>query len=386
MAPIGQQVVAPEGKARVCLASMRGTKKLAAWCSNYEFEDVIVDVDDVDLVTLSPGHAYGPREWVVNRLVWRRGVRGLAAKMNPGLQVRSLDNDYELFAFVCMHPSDLLYLNSLKGWKDRSKTKVCYIVEFYAGWLEEYAYHLGMLADFDHVMLCFAGSVQAVHGLIGRPVHHVALGVDALRFTPFPDPPSRVVDFYSMGRRSDPIHRALLNLAARREAFYVYDTIPGMLIQPADYRQHRDLLANFAKRSRFFMAYPAKVEDDESRGQSEVGARFFEGAAAGAVILGRAPKAPNFAEVFHWPDAVVDAGSSEEELTAALAKFKADPTLIATASRKSAAEALRKFDWAHRWKDILRLAGVEPTPKLLQRERHMHELAAAGEAAPENVA
>ncbi len=372
---------ATSGKARVCLASMRGTRKLASWCSNYEFEDVIASVDDVDLVTLSPGRGFGPREWLVRRLGWRPGVRQLAAKMNPGLRVQSLDKDYEVFAFVCMHPSDLIYLNCLRGWKDRSKIKICYMVEFYAGWLQEYAFHLGLLADFDHVMLCFGGSVQAVHGLIGKPVHHVALAVDALRFTPFPNPPARVVDIYSMGRRSEPIHQALLNMAARREAFYVYDTIPGLLIQPMDYRQHRDLVANFAKRSRFFVAYPAKVEDDETRGQSEVGARFFEGAAAGAVMLGRAPKAPSFGREFYWSDAVVDAGSNEEQLLAALARFKADPQLTETTSRKSAAEALRKFDWAYRWKEILRLSGVEPSSKLWQREKHMHQLAALGEAA-----
>jgi hypothetical protein len=308
-------------------------------------------------------------------------VRQLAAGLNPGLQVQSLEKDYDVFAFVCMHPSDLIYLNSLKGWKERSKIKVCYMVEFYAGWLKEYAFHLGLLADFDHVMLCFGGSVDAVHGLIGKPVHHVALAVDALRFTPFPNPPARVVDVYSMGRRSEPIHQALLKMAARREAFYVYDTIPGLLIQPMDYRQHRDLVANFAKRSRFFVAYPAKVEDDETRGQSEVGARFFEGAAAGAVMLGRAPKAPTFAKEFYWPDAVVEAGSTEEQLLAALARFKDNPKLIEANSRKSAAEALRKFDWAYRWREILRLTGVEPSPKLLQREKHMHQLAALGEAA-----
>jgi hypothetical protein len=367
------------GKARVCLASMRGAKRLAAWCSNYEFEDVIASVDDVDIVALSPGPAHASREWLVQRLVWRPGLRQLAAKVNPGLQVRQLEQDYDLFAFVCMHPSDLLYLNALKGWKERSRIKVCYMVEFYAGWLREYAFHLGLLKDFDQVMLCFGGSVQAVKGMIGRPVHHVALAADVLRFTPFPDPPARVIDVYSLGRRSEPIHRALLNMAERREAFYIYDTIPGMLIQPADHRQHRDLFANLAKRSRFFVTYPAKVENDESRGQSEVGARFFEGAAAGTVMLGRAPKAPSFGQDFFWPDAVVDAGATEEELLAALARFKADPGLIERASRTGAIAALRSFDWAHRWKQILTLAGLEPSPKLLQRERRMQELASQAE-------
>lgn len=371
--------VAPESSsARVCLASMRGTKRLAAWCSNYEFEDVIAAVDDVDLVTLSPGRGFVPREWVLRRLGWHRGVRRLAAGLNPGLQAQALGKDYEVFVFVCMHPTDLIYLNSLAGWKERCRIKICYMVEFYAGWQSELEFHLRLLSDFDHVMLCFEGSVPAVQGVISKPVHHVALGADALRFTPFPDPPPRVVDFYSMGRRSHVIHRALLDRAASGKSFYVYDTIPGLLIQPQDHCQHRDLVANFAKRSRYFLAYPAKFDDDEARGQSEVGARFFEGAAAGAVMLGRAPTAASFGRAFWWPNAVVDTGSTVDQLAVALEKFEAEPGLFEATSRVSAAEALRKFDWAYRWKEILRLVGVVPSPKLFDREKHMHELAARG--------
>jgi hypothetical protein len=372
-----------DGPARVCLASMRGTKKLAAWCSNYEFEDVISAVDEVDLVSMKPGPGFAAREWLVNRMVWRPGVRRIAARTNPGMQVETLKKEYDVFVFVCMNPGDLIYLNSLKGWRDCSKVKVCYMVEFYAGWLREYAFHLGLLRAFDHVMLCFEGSVAAVQDLVGKPVHHVPLGVDALRFTPFPRPPARVIDYYSMGRRSEVIHRALLDMATRDDAFYVYDTVPGMLIQPSNHVQHRNLVANLARRSKFFMAFPAKFDhEDETRGQSEVGARFFEGAAAGAVLLGRAPSATSFARDFGWPNAVVDAGTSEQQFRSAIASVKADPDLLDATSRRSAAEALRKFDWAYRWKEILRLIGIAPSPKLAQREGRMHELAASGGNGP----
>lgn len=367
---------------RVCLASMRGTKKLAAWCSNYEFEDVISAVDDVDMLALDPGPGFAAREWLVRRMAWRPGLRQVATWANPGLREQSLMKDYDVFAFVCMHPGDLIYLNSLKNWRERSRIKVCYMVEFYAGWLKEFSFHLGLLRSFDHVMLCFGGSVAAVQNLIGKPVHHVPLAVDALRFTPFPRPPARVVDFYSMGRRSEVIHGALLDLAQREGAFYVYDTVPGLLIQPSNHVQHRNLVANVAKRSKFFMAFPAKFDHaDETRGQSEVGARFFEGAAAGAVMLGQAPTAPGFARDFGWPNAVIDAGTTRDELLSAIAPFKADPGLLETTSRRCAAAALRKFDWAYRWKEILRLIDVAPSDKLMQRERHMHALAAAGDLA-----
>ena len=61
------------------------------------------------------------------------------------------------------------------------------------------------------------------------------------------------------------------------------------VMEPLDYRQHRELFANMAKRSRYFLVSPAKIDrTDETRGQVEIGHRYFEGAAAGAVMIGQA--------------------------------------------------------------------------------------------------
>lgn len=367
---------------RVCLVSLRGANKHAAWCSNYEFEDVICGIDDVDLFSLQPGKAYDARQWFVRRLIWKPGVRQLTPHLNPGLQTVTLEKDYDLFTYVCMNPADLIYLSAIKGWKDRCRKKICFMVEFYAGWLKEYDFHLSLLRDFDHVVLCFSGSVSAVQGAVGKPCHHVPLGADVFRFSPFPNPPERCIDVYSMGRRIESTHEALLKMAARRELFYIHDTIPGLLVQPRNHRQHRDLVANCAKRSRFFVTYPAKVDvADETRGQSEVGARFFEGAATGAVLIGQAPTIPAFAKDFDWPDAVVDIGTTEESLVAALAKFKADPEHARVLGRKNAVEAMRRFDWSYRWKEMLRIVGLEPTPRLTQRAKQLNQLAAMAEGA-----
>ena len=279
-------------------------------------------------------------------------------------------------------PADLIYLSAVQGWKE-CKTKICFIVEFYSGLVDEYAYHLSLLKDFDHVVLCFSGSVQAVEKAVGRPCHHVPLGVDVFRFSPYPNPPVRCLDVYSMGRRIETAHEALLSIANRKGIFYIYDTLPGVLVQPRDHRQHRDLIANCAKRARFFVTYPAKVDAaDETRGQSEVGARFFEGAAAGAVLIGQAPTTPAFAKDFGWRDAVVNIGTSEESVISALAGFRAEPERAEALGRSNAVEALRRFDWGYRWSELLRLAKLEPTPRLRERQQRLHHLAALAEYTP----
>jgi hypothetical protein len=49
--------------------------------------------------------------------------------------------------------------------------------------------------------------------------------VDAIRFSPYPNPPARVIDVYSLGRRLDGLHRTLLKFTAERNMFYVYETL-----------------------------------------------------------------------------------------------------------------------------------------------------------------
>jgi hypothetical protein len=255
------------------------------------------------------------------------------------------------------------------------------MVEFYSGWVNEYAYHLSLLGGFDFVIQSFSSCVEVVAKASGRPCHAVPLGVDTLRYTPLPGGLPRTIDVYSMGRRVESAHDALLARARRRELFYIYDTIPGLNITPRDYVQHRELVANFGKRARFFIAYPAKVDTaEETRGASEVGARFFEGAATGAVLLGQAPTVGAFKRDFHWPDAIVDLGATAESVDAFLATVPRHAERYAAAGKRNAVEALQHFDWAYRWKELLRIAGLSPHPKLAAREQGLNELAALAAA------
>ena len=358
------------------MVSLRGTNNHAAWCSNYEFEDVIGEIDQVERLHLEPGYAHEMRKWFARRVIWKPGLQHLSQYVNPGLRPIVLKKEYDLFIFICMNPSDLVYLSAVKGWKEQCRRKVCYMVEFYAGWQKEYAFHLSLLEHFDHIALSFSGSTEAVATAAGIPCQHVPLATDVLRFSPFPNPPNRCIDVYSMGRRNATVHDALLEISARHRIFYVYDTVPGLLIQPTDHRQHRNLIANCAKRSKFFVTYPAKVDVvSETRGQSEVGARFYEGAAAGAMLLGQAPTVSAFAKEFNWPDAVIDVASEEEGVRAVLDQFADNPTAAEVIRRRNAAEAARRFDWSHRWRDILRIAGMEPTLRLAEREELLSDLA-----------
>src|SRR5262249_35255443 len=161
---------------------------------------------------------------------------------------------------------------------------------------------------------------------------------------------NRVIDIYSMGRRSNALHRALLDVAATNNLFYMYDTFDTSLADIRDYRQHREMLASMMKRSRYFMVAPAKGGSPEDTGnQVELGYRYYEGAAAGTVMLGQIPECETFNTLFDWKDAVVEVQAEGSDVGKVISRLAAQPDRLLEISRRNAVEALLRHDWSYRW-------------------------------------
>ena len=361
---------------RICMPSGRNFKKETFLCGHYEAQDVLAEIDDVDLICLEPGRGYKFKDRWQRRLIFRDVTRRLVFA-NPGLQKVKLSREYDLFLVRCQTEKDLPDVNAIEGWKDRCKTSVCWIDEIWAAALPADRYWLHVLNQFDHVFTTCFGSVSPLSQALGRPIHWLPGGVDALRFTPYPNPPTRVIDVYSIGRRQEGIHRRLHKAAKRSELFYMHDTFQASLSEVYDYREHRDHFASVAKRSRYFMVAHGKVDAiGEHKGQSEVGHRYYEGAAAGTVLIGQAPRTESFGQLFPWPDAVIEVQPDGSDVIEVLSGLDSNPARFAEAAQKNAVGALLRHDWVYRWKELLRIAGLEPSRRALARERQLKALAA----------
>lgn len=366
----------------ICMFTSRNFARKAFLCALYEAQDVLCDVDNVDLFCLEPGTGHQFRERFFRRLVWH-DFSGKLVFLNIGIQPIHLSKEYELFIAVCRSWEDFLHINAIKNWKEKCRKSICWIDELWLASLPLSKSWLPVFKKFDHVFIGLKGSVPAVSDAIGRQCHFMPSGIDAIRFTPFPKPPQRVIDVYSLGRRSERIHEELRNLAARKHLFYVYETFDGSNAQAFDHRQHRESYANFAKRSRYFIVAQAKMDKPaETRGQIEIGYRYFEGSAAGAVMVGQAPDCESFRTMFDWADAVIEIQPDGSDIEHVLSGLDAYPERLREISRRNAIEALLRHDWVYRWKEILNIAGLKPSSSMDERERHLKKLAEDARADP----
>ena len=285
---------------RICMPTRRRICKQVFHCSLYEAEDVLVETHDVDLICLEPDVGFRWRNSWLNRLAFR-DVSERLVLTNPGVRSIQLTRDYDLLVAVCQSYEDLLYVNGIEGWKNHCRTSVCWIDEVWADSIHKYRHWMSALRKFDHVFVGLRGSVGPLSQAIERPCHWLPGAVDTLLFTPHLGPAARVIDVFGMGRRCEGVHQALRKMASWNEIFYLHDTFAAAKAAAFDHREHRELLARLSQRSRYFVVAPAKIDSyAETHGQIEIGYRYFEGAAAGAVMIGQAPDCASFRDMFDW--------------------------------------------------------------------------------------
>ena len=111
-------------------------------------------------------------------------------------------------------------------------------------------------------------------------------------------------------------------------------------------------------------------------GRDEISGRFYEGAAAGTVMLGEAPRTAEFHAQFDWPDAVIPLPFDSPDVGGVLAELSQDPERLARISRDNVRNAALRHDWTHRLRTVFETVGLTPTKAMLERERRLEAIAA----------
>jgi Glycosyl transferases group 1 len=357
------------GKPRVLIFSLRNIFGKALFrCPHYEFEDIICEIDSA--VLLAPEvDTSSARSRFATRLAYHAPVA-----LNPGIRRIPAKIHYDIFFTICGWPQDLLMVNSVGNVRDICRTSVCLVDEIWLNEMVKHHHFLRILAKFDVVMLYYSQTVKPLSEQIGRSCVFLPPGLDGILFCPHPNPPKRVIDVYSIGRRSEVTHQRLLRMVRERGLFYLHDSIAGS--QAINSKEHRALLANVAKRSRYFIVNRGKIDEPDMTGnQIEIGNRYFEGAASGAIMVGERPKNEEFERLFDWPEAVTQLARDPCDIDMVIKDLDGDPQRQDRIRRTSVVQALMRHDWVYRWEAILKSVGLEPMQGLLERKERLRKLA-----------
>jgi hypothetical protein len=147
----------------------------------------------------------------------------------------------------------------------------------------------------------------------------------------------RDIDILWMGRRYEPLHRAILDYARPRGLRYVYRETMGFILDPNE-------MGRFASRARYFVATPPDLDDPvRTGGFSPLVMRYFEGPAAGCRLLGVLPRSGEFVAVLPR-ESILEVAPDGSDFAA---RFEADR--LDTSGWDAAAEASRTVRRDHGW-------------------------------------
>jgi len=187
----------------------------------------------------------------------------------------------------------------------------------------------------------------------------------------------------NIGRRSPVTHRALLDHAERRQSFYYYDTVAasGADLKHRTFHvdspdEHRRMLAAILKHSSYFIANRSYVNKPEFlAGRDEISSRFYEGSAAGTVMIGEEPRTEYFKRQFDWPDAVIHVPFDSPDIGHILVDLNRNAERLRTVRRNNVREAALRHDWLHRIQVVFDTFGLPPTEKMRARAQRLERIA-----------
>ena len=385
------QLIAGSG-AGPLLLSMRRVNKLVACCINYEFEDVIAELTGADRDNVGGWDSLesSRRRFRMARMMkFPLGATRTLARGNHPLR---LERDYGLFFPIFNGLYELHALTTIPNWHKRSRLAACYVSEAWLHLLPGYL--IETRAEFDHVFIGMRNPAEAVGRLAGRPCTYLPLASDVLRFSPFPRQAARTINFCNIGRRSQVTHAALLQLTRERNIFYYHDTVAAsgiegkqLTIRVQDAAEHREQLARLLRRSRFYLTNKSLVSDSAFRhGRVEISGRFYDGIAAGAAMIGEPPECEDFERQFDWPDAVIERPFDDPSIANVIADLDRDPERLKRIGTANFRQAALRHDWVHRLLSVYQTLGLAPTSSMLDRVRHLRDLATLAAAAPPHMA
>jgi len=367
--------VEAEKSPRILVISVRGFRFQAANCCIYEFEDLLTNFESAQLYTPIPDRGFDTARKIYRGAKYISGSDRFALRAAPFPEELVLEHEYDLLFAVLDNPWQFHLLESIKGWRDKCRHTACFITEMWQPDLEIKRLFKEPWSSFDHVFLGVTQCVAGLNELIKPSVTYVPPAVDTLRFSPYPNPPQRLIDVCCVGRRPPGIHNALVKRAEQDNFFYYHDTLRGKL-EIGNPREHRILLANLFQRSRYNITNYAKFNStEETGGTQEIGYRFFEGAAAGTVMLGIPPAGSAFPRYFDWEDPIIEVDLSGTDVVDAIAELDAQPERLKRISQRNVANCLLKHDWSYRWRDMLATFDLKPSPEMIKREQYLHQLA-----------
>lgn len=222
-----------------------------------------------------------------------------------------------------------------------------------------------LLRSFDTVFSPIQGAIEEQRANLGANIKFMAFGIDThlARGENYAHDDAataqRPILVNGYGRQPPAISSLLsanINSNGRGIYHHTDHCQIGMVTNAQAHRAHFWALLNA---SQFALAYAPEFYDPNNRFPcSFVGQRWLEMLAAGCIVLGKRPSAPEAAQMFDWPDATIDLPDDPEAAWERIQKLSGDTGWLNETSARNRALCAERHDWRVRLEQVVKPAMV----------------------------
>lgn len=314
-----------------------------------DFEEEIVRITNAKRVEM-------PKRKLPKLIEDRIGHGTRYAKLRKFIPKIESDLKADVLWVLLMGPENFP-LDLFKNWDRHVGVKILYIFDTFEGQLPSIRRVL-QSAKWDLAITSFHGALSFLQEQTQHKWYAVAQGVKLDRFKPVAKE-EKLISFSAYGRRLDNVHQSVKQYCLQTDKYYEYTTTTGLQPQldPCEnYRQYAWHLAH----SFFTFSWAVEVTNPKRvLTFSPITCRWFEAAASGTVILGQAPKEPEFEKIFGDNLVIpIDYTDSQDKLQLIWEELWKNRYIYFESALKTRERLAQNWSWESRVWEILKLINL----------------------------
>jgi len=338
------------------IVSLRNYFREASQGCVVELEEVVAELTDAMLISPS-----GPQE--------------LAAKLD------SLPTAHADLFFAAISLSNIVgLLKETKGWHRPFLRVFCYIFDSWvpeaeaarSGFRHSISSFTRTVRQIDHLFVSNPRAIEAFSDVYKISVSCMAMAADVKQFGSMQ--PDRAITVNAYGRQNvahaDVLAKSYNTTRSSRSLYHTNHMASGGIL---DLQQHRAFFWKMLSMSCITLAYdPVKVDPGHRRFPfSFVAQRWFEGLAAGCVVVGYRPDCPEADQLLNWTDATLECPTDPKEFLQFIDDLASDLPRLKRIRVSNFNHMLQAHDWGYRVVEMMAVMSIEPQGRWPRRHAEL---------------
>jgi hypothetical protein len=331
---------------------------------NYELEDLLVRMTDGTVIAPRNSGTFRlarsiPRVgkgigWAVGRTLGR---------YEPFRVSDEVSGERILF-IMGMGSRSLRLLNAIPDWRRNFDLVVGFVLDAFEPFPMEVASNL------DHLFMIIPDLVDGLKRHLNIPVTFLPLACNVLELGSART--QRSIDVLAYGRQweayAEELDRHFLS-PVNPHLYLTTFSHPRAL----DTQHQRKQFWSVLSRTRISLAFVPDSSQTRFQGLPVITARWYEGLAAGCVMVGRRPNNPMFEKLFNWTDAAIELPNVPTEAPEMIEALLAQPERLERAHLRNHLMMLRRLDARLTFETLCKAMGLELPAGATRELERLHE-------------